>query len=70
MATNLPLSLLGEAINQSNWLRDRVTSERIGGQLPILLWSLTARINFSNILEFVQKGYAFVYQKMTPKRNF
>jgi len=69
-ASDLSLDVWGEAISHANWLRNRAPSSRLDGRIPILAWNPATEIDFSNVLEFGQKGHAFVYRpKTTPQKK-
>ncbi len=59
---DLPQQIWGEALAHANWLRNRLPSSRIEGQLPILNWSPETIVYFTDIPAFGQKGFAFIYQ--------
>lgn len=57
-----------EAMHHGNWLRNRLPSDRIQGNIPILSWNNRTRIDFENLPTFGQHGFAFLYQPHT-RRN-
>lgn len=64
-ASVLPYELWGEALKHSNWLRNRSPSSRIDGEIPILRWENSARVDFKSFLDFGQPGYGCVYRSST-----
>lgn len=58
-------SLWAEPMNHSNWLRNRLPSDRIIGNIPVLLWNSRTRVNFKSLPIFGQRGFAFLYQSAT-----
>lgn len=64
-AANFDDMLWAEAMNHGNWLRNRLPSERILGNIPMLLWDAKTRINFGTLPIFGQEGFAFLYTPST-----
>ncbi len=53
----------------ANWLRNRLPSSRIKGQLPILKWSPETIVGFTGVPIFGQKGFAFIYQSKSVAKK-
>jgi len=66
-ASNLPNNLWPQAIQQCNWLRNRLPANRIDGGIPILHWDKNIRIRYTQLLEFGTPGFAFIYRSDTAK---
>ena len=70
-ASKLPASLWAEAMNNSNWLQNRLPSSRINNNIPILLWDPSTMVEFSKVPVFGQTGFAFKYRSETlPNKKF
>ena len=67
LSSEMDKEMWGEAMNHGNWLRNRLPSERIGGNIPILEWNPYTRVSFENIPKFGESGFAFVYRSSTAK---
>lgn len=63
LITNSWLSnhLWNEEMRHGNWLRSRLPSSQINGNIPIFLWKQSTYINLGKIPYFGQIGYAFIY---------
>ena len=54
----------GEAMHHANSLRNRLPSERLAGNLPILAWDSRTRLSY-DIPAFGDTGFAYLYQPDT-----
>ena len=55
----------------SNWIRNRLPNKRIKNKIPVLLWNANTRIDFSRVLDFGTKDFAFVCRRDTiPNKKF
>ena len=62
--------LRAEAMNHACWLRNRLLSDHINGNIPILVWKPTTRVRLSTVPTFGQPGFAFLYRsKTTPHKK-
>lgn len=68
-ASDLPINSWGEAINHVNWLRNRALSERIEGEITVLVWNPSTRIDFTNVPAFGQKGQVFIPPRRIHRRG-
>jgi len=64
-ASNLPDNLWAEAMHHGNWLRNRSPSDRIDGEILLLLWDRSMKVNFGQLLTFGEPGFAFIYRPRT-----
>lgn len=64
--SSLDLKLWAEAISHSNWLRNRLPSQRINMEVPFTKWFGT-KPDLSSTIPFGTKGYAFQYRTSNIK---
>ena len=62
MSAKLPDELCAEAMNHACWLRNRLPSDHINGNIPVLVWKPTTRVRLSTVPTFGQPGFAFLYR--------
>jgi len=68
-SANMEDRLWAEAMRHGNWLRNRLPAERIDGNIPIIKWNPSTRVNFGSLPIFGQQGYAFIYTSITVPRK-
>ena len=62
-------TLWGEAMHHGNRLRNRLPSDRIGGDIPILKWNPNTQIKLGSLPEFGENSFAFVYRPGTARHK-
>lgn len=68
-ASKLPHSIWAEAMHHANWLRNRLLSTLIQGDIPILLWQPRTRMHFNKVPVNGQPRFAFRYRSESVRNK-
>lgn len=49
-------------MSHGTWLRNRLPSKRMDGNIPLILWDARTKISFNNIPYFEQQEVSYIYQ--------